>query len=585
MVDGSNDDIARSGAPRVSPGRRQDVHWQALEVTAQARADLLGNQPRVLWFTGLSGAGKTTIAGLVEKQLHALGRPVYVLDGDNVRQGLNKDLGFTDADRVENIRRVAEVAKMMADAGLIVLVSLISPFRAERRMARELMKPGEFIEIFVDTPLEVAEARDPKGLYKKARRGELKNFTAIDSPYERPEQPEVRVETTLCDPATAAFQVLTVLQQSWKDASIDAAKQTAEPEQSLADAPATQDEAFAGAPIVAAAAAAAAAAKAAAKATATLPAAPAAASRPPIVAHGGRTIYSFIVDADPKTAYKGYYLSKSLIEHGCDHAADVNVQFTREVGAGTRALFDKLGCTLHDLQRFGDARTCNKIAQLANLHPIDFDHAVLLDSDMIAIADPRPYLSYDALTAKVVDLAQPPLEVLEEIARLAGMQGLPPIGTVDAAYLPTYTGHCDSAFFCVPKAYAVKVDQAWRRWALWLLDHMEPLTRTGTQHRVDQVSMWLAITMDRIPYRAAPSNINYHLHPDGDHRYFDANSGIVLLHYSDASLNAVGKVEPRGRLNELEQRAVAKANAQIDAGWASDGPTAQHGMSDTASSR
>jgi bifunctional enzyme CysN/CysC len=219
MVERSSDEI-----PHISVTRRlNEVQWQQMEVTGAARAALLGNNPCVLWFTGLSGAGKSTIANLVEKQLHALGKPTYLLDGDNVRHGLNRDLGFTDADRSENIRRVAEVAKLMADAGLIVLVSLISPFRADRRMARELMKPGEFIEIFVDTPLEVAEARDPKGLYRKARRGELKNFTAIDSPYEPPESPEIRVETTRCDPATAAFQVLAVLQQTWQHDSAQTA--------------------------------------------------------------------------------------------------------------------------------------------------------------------------------------------------------------------------------------------------------------------------------------------------------------------------------------------------------------------------
>jgi bifunctional enzyme CysN/CysC len=217
MVHGSDDEIPHLGARQAAPLEACDVHWQTLEVTAHARAELLGNRPCVLWFTGLSGAGKTTIANRVEQQLHALGRPTYVLDGDNVRHGLNRDLGFTDADRSENVRRVAEVAKLMTDAGLIVLVSLISPFRAERRTARALMKPGEFIEIFVDTPLDVAEARDPKGLYKKARRGELKHFTAIDSPYESPEKPEIRIETTRCDPDTAALQVLNFLRQTWQD--------------------------------------------------------------------------------------------------------------------------------------------------------------------------------------------------------------------------------------------------------------------------------------------------------------------------------------------------------------------------------
>lgn len=195
---------------------KPQVYWQSLEVTRASRAKLLGgNTPCVLWFTGLSGAGKSTLANLVERQLHAQGRATYLLDGDNVRHGLNRDLGFTDADRTENVRRVAEVAKLMADAGLVVLVSLISPFRAERRMARELMAPGEFIEVFVDTPLAVAEARDPKGLYKKARRGELRHFTGIDSPYEAPEAPEIRIDTTQCDPAAGAAAVVDVLLRGW----------------------------------------------------------------------------------------------------------------------------------------------------------------------------------------------------------------------------------------------------------------------------------------------------------------------------------------------------------------------------------
>jgi bifunctional enzyme CysN/CysC len=176
--------------------RSQNIHWQAVEVNKQARAALKGHKPAMVWFTELSGAGKSTIANLVEKKLDALGGHTYLLDGDNVRQGLNKDLGFTEADRVENIRRIGEVARLMVDAGLIVLVSFISPFRAERRVARGLVGTGEFFEVFVDTPLDVAEQRDPKGLYKKARRGELRNFTGIDSPYETPENPEIRIDTT-----------------------------------------------------------------------------------------------------------------------------------------------------------------------------------------------------------------------------------------------------------------------------------------------------------------------------------------------------------------------------------------------------
>jgi bifunctional enzyme CysN/CysC len=185
-----------------------NVRWQTLTVNKEARVARNGHRPCVVWLTGLSGAGKSTIADLVEKALHADGRHTFLLDGDNVRHGLNSDLGFTNADRVENIRRIAEVAALMVDAGLIVLVSFISPFRAERALARELVAENEFCEVFVDTPLEVAEQRDPKGLYRKARRGELPNFTGIDSPYEPPENPEVRIDTTALSPEAAAEVVV-----------------------------------------------------------------------------------------------------------------------------------------------------------------------------------------------------------------------------------------------------------------------------------------------------------------------------------------------------------------------------------------
>ncbi|MBW4329925.1 sulfate adenylyltransferase subunit CysN [Stakelama sp. CBK3Z-3] len=184
--------------------RSQNVHWQAIDVTRDAHATQKNQRPRLLWFTGLSGSGKSTIANLVEKKLHALGKHSFLLDGDNIRHGLNRDLGFTDADRVENIRRVGEVAKLMTDAGLIVLTAFISPFRAERAMVRDMLPDGEFIEIFVNTPLEVAERRDVKGLYKKAREGRLKNFTGIDSPYEAPRNAEITVDTVTMSPEDAA---------------------------------------------------------------------------------------------------------------------------------------------------------------------------------------------------------------------------------------------------------------------------------------------------------------------------------------------------------------------------------------------
>jgi len=196
LVDRLSNRTVAAGMLHFALRRSQNVHWQAVDVDKAARSALKGQRGRVIWLTGLSGSGKSTIANLVEKKLHAEGRHTYLLDGDNVRHGLNRDLGFTDADRVENIRRVAEVAKLMVDAGLIVLVSFISPFRAERDMARGLMAQDDFVEVFVDTPLAVAESRDVKGLYKKARSGELKNFTGIDSPYEAPEHPEIRIDTT-----------------------------------------------------------------------------------------------------------------------------------------------------------------------------------------------------------------------------------------------------------------------------------------------------------------------------------------------------------------------------------------------------
>lgn len=213
LIDRLSNTTVAAGMLHFALRRSQNIHMQHVDVNKEARALTKGQKPSVLWFTGLSGAGKSTIANLVEKKLHALGGHTYLLDGDNVRHGLNKDLGFTDADRVENIRRVAEVSKLMVDAGLIVLTAFISPFRAERRMARESLAEGEFIEVFVDTPLNVAEERDVKGLYKKARRGELKNFTGIDSAYEQPEAAEIHLDTTALSADDAANQVIAELRK------------------------------------------------------------------------------------------------------------------------------------------------------------------------------------------------------------------------------------------------------------------------------------------------------------------------------------------------------------------------------------
>jgi len=205
LIDRITNNTVGAGLIHMALRRSQNVRWQVLSVDKHERAVQLHQKPTVLWLTGLPGAGKSTLANLIEVELHRRGHLTYLLDGDNVRHGLNVDLGFTPSDRAENIRRVAEVAHLMVDAGLIVIVSFISPFRSERRMARSLMDEGEFLEVFVDTPLEVAEQRDRKGLYAKARRGEIVNFTGVDSPYEPPEQPEVHLDTT-AEPAEGSAQ-------------------------------------------------------------------------------------------------------------------------------------------------------------------------------------------------------------------------------------------------------------------------------------------------------------------------------------------------------------------------------------------
>ena len=211
VIDRLTNNTVGAGLVHFALRRADNVHWQAIEVDRTAHATLKGQRPSVLWFTGLSGAGKSTIANIVERKLHAVGRHTYLLDGDNLRHGLNRDLGFTMADRVENVRRTAEVASLMADAGLIVLVSLISPYRAERRMARDLIGEEHFKEVFVDTPIDVAETRDRKGLYAKARRGEIPNFTGIGAPYEEPENPDLHVLTGNLTPEQAADAVIGLL--------------------------------------------------------------------------------------------------------------------------------------------------------------------------------------------------------------------------------------------------------------------------------------------------------------------------------------------------------------------------------------
>ena len=213
LIDRHSNATVAAGLIRFGLRRAANTYFQSFEVTKEARARLNAQKPALLWFTGLSGAGKSTIADNLERKLHALGKHTFVLDGDNVRHGLNRDLGFTEGDRVENIRRVAEVAKLFVDAGLITLVAFISPFRAEREMARDLVAPGEFIEVFVDTPLAACEQRDPKGLYKKARRGELRNFTGLDSPYEPPLNPELTLDALKESPGDLADRIIDFMQK------------------------------------------------------------------------------------------------------------------------------------------------------------------------------------------------------------------------------------------------------------------------------------------------------------------------------------------------------------------------------------
>ena len=212
VIDRLSNETVGAGTFEFGLHRADNVHWQAMDIDKLSRSDVKGQKPKVIWFTGLSGSGKSTVANIVEQKLHLKGKHTYLLDGDNVRHGLNKDLGFTDEDRVENIRRVGEVSKLMVDAGLVVLVSFISPFKSERRMVRNMLGDDEFIEVYVDTPLDVCEARDVKGLYKKARAGEIKNFTGIDSAYEEPTHAEIRVETATHSAEECAEQIIKYLE-------------------------------------------------------------------------------------------------------------------------------------------------------------------------------------------------------------------------------------------------------------------------------------------------------------------------------------------------------------------------------------
>lgn len=334
----------------------------------------------------------------------------------------------------------------------------------------------------------------------------------------------------------------------------------------------------------------------------------------------GKTLFSFVVDRHPKFASMGYQLARSLLQHSCDDPADIHVQFTASVPDESRRVFEEMGCTMHRIEPFGDGRYCNKLAQLGNLKDLDFSIVALLDTDMIALGDLRPHLSRTELSAKVVDGPNPPLSVLREVGRLAGLREEPHLIKVDASSEPgfvtgtpggkradngpagnaaelapsqgripllrkpllalrgllgftgrhaerdlTFVGNCNGGLYGIPKHLADQVDTAWRHWALWLLQNIGPLKKARKQTHVDQVAMWLAIHMGRIPFRHAPSNVNYYLHFSGPHRWFDERASIALLHYHDSAVDATtGRLKAPPEATPAEHAAISAANAQID---------------------
>ncbi len=277
----------------------------------------------------------------------------------------------------------------------------------------------------------------------------------------------------------------------------------------------------------------------------------------------GKIAFSFIVDVDPRFAYQGWHLAHSLIQHSAIDPRDIHVQFTPDVDARTIDIFKSIGCNVATLERFGDGRFCNKIGQWDNLASSDADHFVFLDTDMILIANCCEQLSANKISAKVVDLANPPLDVLSEIMTAAGFSTKPALCNVDAGEEQTYAGNCNGGMYCVPRQYAETLFSAWKRWALWLLDNNEPLVRTGKENHVDQVSFCLALHETGLPFASAPSNVNYFVHFPAEHACFDATRQISILHYHNDSLNLVGVLEPKGAVTPTEIAAVAAANAQI----------------------
>lgn len=281
----------------------------------------------------------------------------------------------------------------------------------------------------------------------------------------------------------------------------------------------------------------------------------------------GRTIFSFVMDHDPRFAYEAWHLARSLIAHCGGDPSSIHVQCLPEVNARRWRLFGEFGCHIHEITRFGDGRYCNKLNQLENLRELDFDRVILLDTDMIATSDLRPFLGGVAIQAKIVDRASPPLAALGAIAAAAGLSKLPRIREVDASGDLTFEAHCSGGFYSIPKELCAKLSEGWRRWALWLLANMDPLWRAGRENHVDQISFWLAVQQGDLPFKAAPSNVNYYIHFDGAHGYFDDAQPIALLHYHSSSLNVLGLLEPQAHLDAAAQAAVAKANALIGNGF------------------
>ena len=275
------------------------------------------------------------------------------------------------------------------------------------------------------------------------------------------------------------------------------------------------------------------------------------------------TIFSFVVDDDPRFAREGLHLARSLVRHCGGDPSAVHVQCTPEVGTQCRSDFRRQGYSVHEIARFADGRHCNKVGQLENLRDVGFDRVVLLDTDTIAVGDLRPFLGDSAILGKIVDASNPPLAVLRDIAQASGLTSLPATCKTDSGDGDTFAANCNGGFYAVPRRFCDALSREWHRWTRWLFENIEPLRRAGCPHHADQVGFWLAVQHGALPFSPAPSNLNYYVHFTGAHQYFDGRHDIVLLHYHDSSVNADGLLEPRAQLTPLERDALQRANAQI----------------------